>query len=507
MKKSKYIISIILIVVLVATATVWLVACNDNKVDDEDVNVTYTTEQEYFYSDYNAKSNADISRQNGVDTFDSKDIVFNAVTWEELVYLFQQEGNYLILFGGSWCHNTRAAVPYINEYAKEYGITTIYNFDFYLDGDNSSTHVRVTNPSDDVTKNAGQTYNYLYGELVSRYLTNLNDWVEYKEGSKSSLTYTNAAGEDVNVAKLQVPFLFLYNKDNTVRKSYDFDTKEIISEEAESGKTYPIVLGFEEMVDRDDQGVYVTKRNGTETQKEYITDAYKARVKRVFDYINDNNVQVSTYTDAQYVIDAYNQKSGTEIFKQDAQINYTILNYKQFDWLLQQEGEYYILFAGTWCGNTQAIIDIVNDIAVEKGKTVYIFDTKLDGGYAAKYFSDKTSPNKYSDAHIRENDKVLTSLYANLVQKYLTNIVTLNDAQGVKITYTPQGSETAISVSRLQVPFFLAYNKDNKAEDGTAAPILKSVEIMLYRNRSTEEEFADYRAKSIEVFDVFSNED
>ena len=40
-------------------------------------------------------------------------------------YLFEQEGNYLVLFGGSWCHNTRAASEYINDYANEYGIDTI----------------------------------------------------------------------------------------------------------------------------------------------------------------------------------------------------------------------------------------------------------------------------------------------------------------------------------------------------------------------------------------------
>ncbi len=464
-----------------------------------------TAEQEYFYNDYNSQSNADTTRQ-GVDTFENKDIVFDAVTYEELIYLLQQEGNYLILLGGSWCHNTRAAATYINEFAHQYGITKIYNFDFFLDGTNSSTHVRVTNPADPTaTKNAGQEYNHLYGELVSRYLTNLNDWVEYKEGSASSLTYTNADGQNVNVAKVQVPFLFLYNKDNTVRSTYNLETKTVEAAQATDGVKYPIVTGFEEMVDRDAQGVYTSTykfENGKFVidQKNYITDAYKARLQRVFEYIKTNNITLSTYSDADYIRQAYNEKSGREIFAQDKKINYEVLNYKQFDWLLQQEGDYIILFAGSWCGNTQAIIDIVNDYAVAHNVTVYTFDTKLDGGYARKYWTTNTSANRYADAHIRENNKTLTPLYASIISNYLTNIVTLNDLQdpAVKISYTV--NERTISVNRLQVPFFFSYNKDNKSGD-EEAPIIKSLEIMLYYGRSTEEQFADYTAKTAEVFE------
>ena len=504
MKTTKITTLILLVVVaIVAVNVLTFVGC-DKENSEETVNFVATAEQEYFYNDYNSKSNADTSRQNGVDTFANKDIVFDAVTYEELVYLLQQEGNYLILLGGSWCHNTRAAATYINEFAHKYGITKIYNFDFFLDGENSSTHVRVSNPAEGTTKNAGQEYNHLYGELISRYLTNLNDWVEYKEGSASSVNYTNADSQVVNVAKLQVPFLFLYNKDNTTRSAYDFETKGVVSATAESGKKYPIVTGFEEMVDRDDQGVYSStytrKDDGTfDVQKTYITDAYKARLQRVFDYIKNNNVQLSTYSDADYIRQAYNEKSGREIFASDKEIKYEVLNYRQFNWLLQQEGDYIILFAGSWCGNTQAIIDIVNDYAIENNVTVYTFDTKLDGGYARKYWTTATSTNKYADAHIRVNNSTLTPLYANIISNYLTNIVTLNDLQNpaVKISYTA-GEET-ISVNRLQVPFLFSYNKAHK--DGeNAAPIIKSLELMLFYGYSSDDDFQTYKTETANVF-------
>ena len=177
-----------------------------------------------------------------------------------------------------------------------------------------------------------------------------------------------------------------------------------------------------------------------------------------------------------------------------------MLNYKQFNWLLQQEGDYIILFAGTWCGNTQAIIDIVNDYAVEHNVTVYTFDTKLDGGYARKYWTTNTSANRYKDAHIRENETVLTPLYANIISNYLTNIVTLNDLEtpARKISYTV--NENTISVNRLQVPFLFSYNKDNKV-DGNSAPIIDSLEKMLVFGRSSEEDFQDYKTKTAEVFE------
>ena len=73
-----------------------------------------------------------------------EDSVYVSLTLEEAYYLFQQEGNYLILLGGSWCGNTTPVIGYINEVAKEYNVSTIYNLDFRLDGASRSSHVRET---------------------------------------------------------------------------------------------------------------------------------------------------------------------------------------------------------------------------------------------------------------------------------------------------------------------------------------------------------------------------
>ena len=48
------------------------------------------------------------------------DSVFSALTLEEAIYLFRQEGNYLLLLGGSWCGNTTPVIGYIDQVAKEH---------------------------------------------------------------------------------------------------------------------------------------------------------------------------------------------------------------------------------------------------------------------------------------------------------------------------------------------------------------------------------------------------
>ena len=435
----------------------------------------YDFDANYFYDDYNAMSRADMDRQDGIDTFEDTDIVFRSLNWEQLVYLLQQEGNYLILLGGSWCHNTRAAIGYVNDLAHEYGITTIYNFDFRVDGSSSDTHIRVSNGD----SAAAAPYNYLYGELVSRFLTNLTDWVEYTEDSESALTYTNSEGVDTTVAKVQVPFLFLYNRDNTVDNSG----------KGRSADRFPIVFGFEEMVDRDSKGVYVYEKDadGNPVQdadgnnvRSYITDAYLERLRGVFNYIRDNGVVLSEYSDGDYLRQAFNEQAqaqiGQDLFAPGDEIAYNVISYRQLDWLLRQEGNALILLGGPWCGNTRALVNTINDYALVNQQTVYFADLTLDGGYARSAWGYE------KDLQVRASDSPLVRLYTDLVEKYLTNLVTLYDVNADEewqyIAYTDEdGAE--VRVRKLQVPYLLSYNRDAVDEDGFAAPVTGYYEKML----------------------------
>lgn len=442
----------------------------------------YDAGKTYYNSDYNY--------------LNDESSVFQSITWEEAVYLFQQEGNYLILLGGSWCPNTTAVIDYINEAAKTAGVDTIYNLDFRLDGTSSDTHIRETNGSD----KAGAAYNYLYGELVTRYLTNLNDWVEYTVDSESALIYTNSEGKDVTVPKAQVPFLFLYNKDNTINNAGD----------SAEGEKYPIVYGFEKMLYRNANGgkeLYTSSKTQDATTQ--VND-YPAQLNdAVFGHIKSENIKLSSFTDADYIRLAYNEKSGKNIFEKGEQINIQTVTYRQLEWLLRQNGNYLILFGGSWCGNTQAVIDIINDYAVENDLTVYNFDTKLDGGYAKKNWG-------YSgDVHIRDSNNAFAKRYVDLVNEYLDNIeteYTIESGNYIFYQTDPDDESTKVIANKLQVPYFFAYSKDAADENGHDTPILGFVEKMYVLDESSEDYIGneknheDYTAAVFGVIKAYKSE-
>ena len=151
------------------------------------------------------------------------------ITYPELVDLLKNGGasNAVILFGGTWCPNTRPVVPFINEYAQDNN-ATVFNFDTVLDG--GTTGGGTTSASNPIqsrnTVNAVTTVNggvattqssnasFLYGDLVSAYLANIN--TEYSPTvDNTAVTYYpggNATKTLSTAAKLQVPFLIGYQK-------------------------------------------------------------------------------------------------------------------------------------------------------------------------------------------------------------------------------------------------------------------------------------------------------
>ena len=487
-KTRKALLAVILLLTTIFTSSFTLLSVSAAEVNSSEA--SQDVGKAYYDADY--------------EYLDDENSVFQSITLEEAIYLFQQKGNYLILLGGSWCGNTTAVIDYINEAAKVAGVETIYNLDLRLDGTNSDTHIRETNGKND----KGATYNYLYGELVTKYLTNLNDWVEYTVDSKSALTYTNADGVAVTVPKVQVPFLFLYNKDNTVDNSGKEDNGY--------HTTYPIVYGFEKMLNRDENGLYTAsygaKPEGGDNliKNTYDSDTYVQELNNaIFDHIGtgEGKVTLSSFTDADYIRLAYNERSGKTIFEANEQINIRTLTYKQLEWLLGQEGNYLILLGGAWCGNTQAIIDIVNDYAVANNVIVYNFDTKLDGGYAKKYWGYT------GEVHIRDSKNVFANLYVDLVNEYFDNIeteYTIESGNYISYQTDPEDESTKVISNKLQVPYFLAYNKDIVDNDGHDTPILSYVEKMYVLDEASEDyigsetNYADYTTATFNVIKAYA---
>ncbi|MFB9330740.1 S-layer homology domain-containing protein [Paenibacillus aurantiacus] len=146
----------------------------------------------------------------GVDNYD----VFEHVTYDQLTRILASEGNYVFLFGGSWCPNTQADIRFIGEYAKKHGVDKVYLWDTKLTAGvdvASSTH---PHNNDELQVRANNhDYAKLYGDLVSTYLTNIK--TQNKSATPpAQITYVNDAGQTVKADRLQVPFLFAYNKSN-----------------------------------------------------------------------------------------------------------------------------------------------------------------------------------------------------------------------------------------------------------------------------------------------------
>jgi hypothetical protein len=146
------------------------------------------------------------------------------ITYPELVDLLKTDTTQTatILFGGTWCPNTRPVLPFVNEYAQQNN-TEVFNFDTVLDGgttggsttgSSNPLQVRNTETATAAATNQQQSVpTFLYGDLVNAYIKNLN--TQYIPTTSNSVNYfpggVAAIGQTANVTnKLQVPFLIGY---------------------------------------------------------------------------------------------------------------------------------------------------------------------------------------------------------------------------------------------------------------------------------------------------------
>jgi len=100
--------------------------------------------------------------------------VFKSVTYHELMVMLDTDkgvkGDFLLHFGGAWSPNTQAIAWLENQWAKDYGIDTIYIFDPFLDGNATGLESKVNLGSNirsnDSTNAAAFAYTGLYAELL-----------------------------------------------------------------------------------------------------------------------------------------------------------------------------------------------------------------------------------------------------------------------------------------------------------------------------------------------------
>lgn len=139
---------------------------------------------------------------------DDADWRVQTVTYPELVNILESDGDYVLFFGGTWCHNTRAVLKEVNRQAVANGVEKVYFFDLRLDGSSGNDlHIRDT----------GSEFADLYGDLVTQYLPNLV--TQYVPGVSGQVEFFPGGdrSQPLEAAKkLQVPYVLEYNRERTV---------------------------------------------------------------------------------------------------------------------------------------------------------------------------------------------------------------------------------------------------------------------------------------------------
>ncbi|SDY02164.1 S-layer homology domain-containing protein [Paenibacillus sp. CF384] len=359
--------------------------------------------------------------------------VFRTATYEDIAHLFESEGTYAVLFGGASVASTQANIGFLNQVAKEYNVSTIYNFDTKLDG-----------VSLDLADSSNQ-FAGVYTDLVNKYLTK-------KDASGTAIEASPAA--DVKDQTL----LFIYNKDNK-----------------DGANSQPIVASLK----------------SSNTASDFLTDgkedaakvtAYKDQVRAVFgaapsyDTINPNDfIELAFNKNVKF-----NSTIGRDIFDgTDGNVVLEHVTYHELTKLLAAQGNYAILFGGSWCPNTQAAIKFINEYAKKYNvDKVYMWDPRLDAGVDVTQTDSPTFDSHDIDRlMVRDTNHPYANLYVDLVNTYLTNIKTQYVKGTTDVRYTDANSNVVIA-NKLQVPYLFTYNKDNKDAAGNSSPILGHVELM-----------------------------
>lgn len=438
------------------------------------------------------------------------EIVFNQLSYDELCYLLSHEGNYLILFGGPWCANTAGIIDYINYYARKYDVNEIYMFDFRADGQDIRTSIceditaqpAYDGPEQAELKLEGAEFNYMYGELVRSFLTNLGDWQDYHD--TGMVRYLDDYDNIHAVTRISVPFLFLYNKDNTV----DHSRKG----RATVNGRFPIVYAFDKSGVRDETDGQLYSDIERHDESTMIHEFGEQLEASIFRPIAEQKLDMSFYTQADYIREAYQMNGRGHSYKtQDAfttteQINLQMLTLGELMWLLNQKGTFVILFGGAWCANTQAGVATINDYAVANDVNVYMFDMRIDG----KYPIDFREYSRKLGFQIRSQYNSLRRYYVDMLEQHFKNIVAVAESKWEPhiIEYTDAAGNLH-SVGRMQVPYIMAYDRDAVDDVGKPAQILAYNEEMFELIDCSEkyiyatENYNSYRSGISNVFAAY----
>lgn len=438
----------------------------------------FNMDKEFIFSQYKLL-NKEINPEFGVESAD--DVVIRMVNIDTLCYMFNSPGAHLVLFGGTWSEATCSIMDQVNYYARKYGVDEVYLFDFSCTGLPGETiKLDITSQPDyngpgKRTANPFADFNYIYGEIVTRYLTNLNDWAARKTGSDDDITYLNVYQDPVTVPDVTEPFLFIYNKDNTIDHSGAVREAGYVNEAG----TYPIVYGMELKAYRNMDDLKFYRDPSLQNTGTYIDGFSSIIEKGIFSHIGEEGAVTAPYTNADYVREAFavNHRGHSykteDAFEKDEPVNIHTITFQQFRWMAKQKGSFMFYLAGPWCAFSQGGIATVNDYARANDVQVYMVDSRLDSKHAIDFwmYPRLKEPKLTNPAMLRYYVEIWEE-YFPCVQ-ILCNIDPARYWSRPTIDYT-DGDGKKHTVLAAGIPFLLAYNKDHLNKNGQKRPVLAS---------------------------------
>ena len=379
--------------------------------------------------------------------------VFETVTLERFKYLLRDKsGNFAFVVGDPNDANTQATIGYINQVAKQLGISKIYNFSPKIDG--GRWNLWNWNDLATVTGGAALTYwknegptSTTAGNPGSFYSTHTDDYLNKDTTPEFVRTDGVITG----------PYLFVYNKDRQIDVAGTPTDDHIVSSLAD-------------------------RKTAADLDTPAEVDAFKAQVQNVLGAVPVGSY--ATNTAFQFWKDEANRRHNTTYA--DASIyggdiltdadnadgwRVQPITYPEWIDLLNKSGDIPFLFGGTWCHNTRAIVKDVNKDAQKYGvKKVYNFDYSLfssSNGGANYDHSRSSGPNITTGTGADTRLLYPSQVYGQTVNTYLTNAIAeygkVGQSGASPNYYYPNGDITqpVQNAVRIQVGHLLTYNKDH----------------------------------------------
>jgi hypothetical protein len=394
--------------------------------------------------------------------------VVETVTYDRFQWLLQQPGQLAFLVGSTNDAGFPAKVVQADTAAKAAGASRIYWFDPNLSGYAGAKNLDTRNPSGitSIAPAAQAIYARTWQNVLAQYIGNgLKATVNTAAGTITTApddTVVNDATNplwDYRAAPAAPPVgnsddvFFVYDKDHTDASQADkilvgVNLSTAADTAASLAAAFTTVGG--PTIDTIDQFQWWKAENNRRLALQADAVRYGSTVLDDTDNANGWHVRQLTYPELIHLLDV--NDSDTKNFA--------------------------LLFGGTWCPNTRAVIKDVNKQAAANDVQVYNWDTVLDGGVVGGGTTSSSNPIQVRNNAIFTTGGVTTTnyapsfLYGDLVRKYLRNIVTEYDPNtGTRVLFYPGGDTTAAPdvVRKLQVPFLINYQRGTAANpSGTA---------------------------------------